>query len=334
MASGSTKAVLAAVSANALVSVAKFIGFFASGSGAMLSEAIHSVADTINQALLLLGLKRSERDPDETHPYGYGKDRFFWGLVSALGIFFLGAGVTLYHGIHALLHPEPATHGMTTWVVLTLSCVLEGAAGAVAVRSIAGAAKNQDVSFWQYVKEGRDPTAIAVLLEDGAALLGLLMAIVGIALAQATGWPGWDALASIAIGLLLALVALFLVRANRRFLMITSLDTKVTGHIQTILDQDDAVEEVREMRGVMRAMDRYHMRAEIDFDGRHIARKLLASKDLASLHRELRSPEALEAFLVEFADDVLDGLGDEVDALERRIQAAVPEVQDIDLEVD
>jgi zinc transporter 9 len=325
---------MAAVFANFFVSIAKFIGFFASGSGAMLSEAIHSVADTTNQALLLLGLKRSERAPDVSHPYGYGKDRFFWGLVSALGIFFIGAGVTTYHGIHSLLHPEPATHGITTWIVLSLAVVLEGAAGAVAVYSVNTAAKQQGVSFSRYVREGRDPTTIAVLLEDGAAILGLLFAIGGIALAQVTGWPGWDALASIAIGILLATIAIFLVRANRRFLMVTSVDSDVSSHVREILDDHDAVESIKEIKGVMRGIDRFHMRAEIDFDGRHIAKKLLADQDLDALREKLSTSEALEEFLTEFADDVLNGLGDAVDAIETQLQDAVPELQDIDLEVD
>ena len=219
MASNSTKSVIVGLSANSLVSVAKFIGFSVSGSGAMLSEAIHSVADTANQALLLLGLKRSERGPDETHPEGYGRERFFWGLVSALGIFFLGAGVTLWHGVHAVLHPVPSSHGWVTWAVLVFAFLLEGGALAVATRGLYSDARTAGIGALQYFKEGRDPTLIAILAEDGAAVLGLLLALAGIGLEALTGAPLWDAIATLAIGVLLAAVAIFLVRANRIFLV-------------------------------------------------------------------------------------------------------------------
>ena len=157
MAGNSTTAVITGISANALVTVGKFVAFVFSGSGAMLSEAIHSTADTANQSLLLLGLKRSARGPDAAHPYGYGADRFFWGLVSALGIFFLGAGVTLYHGVHGLMHPEPATHGWITWAVLGGAIVLEGGAFVVAWRSMSADAR----------AAGLDPSAALIRAELG-----------------------------------------------------------------------------------------------------------------------------------------------------------------------
>ncbi|MGB0591343.1 MAG: cation diffusion facilitator family transporter [Myxococcota bacterium] len=334
MAGSSTSSVIAGISANSLVSIAKFIGFSVSGSGAMLSEAIHSVADTVNQALLLLGLKRSERVADEVHPEGYGRDRFFWGLVSALGIFFLGAGVTLWHGVHALMHPEVSNHTWVTWAVLTFAVVLEGGALAVATRGLFKDAKAAGVSATQYFKEGRDPTLIAILAEDAAAVLGLLFAIAGITLESVTGSPLWDAIATLSIGVLLAGVAIFLVRVNRVFLLSRAIDPEVEQAIRGVFEKHPIVSDVVSMTGVVLTMGKYRVAADLDFDGGALARAVLSERDLTALRAELDSDEALAAWLEGFAEDLLKALGEEVDRLEDEVRTAVPGVTQLDLEAD
>ena len=334
MSSGSTKSVVAAISANSLVTVAKFAGFAVSGSGAMLSEAIHSVADTTNQALLLLGLRRARRGPDERHPYGYGRERFFWGLVSALGIFFVGAGVTIYHGVHSLLHPEMPELTWITWLVLGISFAFEGAAGMVAVTTTFHDARRAGVSFGRYVAEGRDPTTLAVLLEDGAAVIGLLLAATGIGLTQATGWPGWDAAASILIGLLLAFVALFLVATNRVFLVGRSVDPQMRARVEGILSNDPVVDDVHSLRAVVQSVDRYRVAADVDFDGRVVASEVLRGRDLAAMRAAMADDEGLRRELGDFAEAVVQRLATDIDALESHIKEAVPEVRHVDLEVD
>ena len=334
MAGSSTSSVIAGISANGLVTVAKFFGFSVSGSGAMLSEAIHSLADTINQALLLLGLKRSERGPDETHPEGYGRDRFFWGLVSALGIFFLGAGVTLYHGVHALMHPEPSTHGWTTWAVLIFATVLEGGALAVAVRGLFKDAKAAGVGAVQYFKEGRDPTLIAILAEDAAAVFGLLLAIAGIALETYTGSPLWDGLATLSIGVLLACVAIFLIRVNRVFLLSRAVDEEISAEIREVLEAHPSVSKVESMTGVILTMGQYRVAADLDFDGAALARRVLSEEDMHALRADLGSDEALKLWLEGFAGRIVQALGDEVDAIEQEVRERVPGVDRLDLEAD
>ena len=334
MAGSSTASVVAGISANSLVSIAKLIGFAYSGSGAMLSEAIHSIADTTNQALLLLGLKQSEREADAAHPEGYGRERFFWGLVSALGIFFLGAGVTLYHGVHALLHPEPSTHGAVTWVVLTFAVVLEGGALAVAVRGLYKDAAKAGITPMRYFKEGRDPTLSAILAEDAAAVLGLLMAIAGIALEQATGSPIWDAAATLSIGILLALVAIFLIRANRTFLLTKAVDNVSQAAIEDVLSERGAVEEVKRLQAVITAMGEYRVSAELDFDGKVLAQRVLDTKDPDALAEALSDDEQRMPWLEGFAEEVVEVLNQEIDAVEREIRARVPEATQIDLETD
>ena len=334
MAGSSTSSVIAGISANSLGTVAKFFGFSVSGSGAMLSEAIHSLADTTNQALLLLGLKRSERGPDETHPEGYGRDRFFWGLVSALGIFFLGAGVTIYHGIHALMHPEPSTHGWTTWAVLIFATVLEGGALAVACRGLFKDAKAAGVSATRYFKEGRDPTLIAILAEDAAAVFGLLIAIAGISLEASTGEPIWDAVATLSIGVLLAVVAIFLIRVNRVFLLSRTIDVEVADKIREVFEKHPSVSNVASMTGVVLTMGQYRVAADLDFDGAALARHVLSDKDLTALRETFDTDEALSAWLERFAEDLLQALGAEVDQIEREVREAVPGVTQLDLEAD
>jgi solute carrier family 30 (zinc transporter), member 9 len=334
MAGSSTSSVVVGITANSLVSVAKFIGFAVSGSGAMLSEAIHSVADTVNQALLLVGLKRSERLADEKHPEGYGRERFFWGLVSALGIFFLGAGVTLWHGIHALMHPEPSHHTWVTWAVLTFALVLEGGALVVAVRGLARDAKAAGLGSIQYFKEGRDPTLIAIIAEDGAAVLGLLFAVAGIGLESFTGSPIWDAIATLSIGALLAGVAVFLVRVNRVFLLSRAIDPEVEQAIRDVFSRHPAVSDVVSLTGVVLTMGQYRVAADLDFNGAALAREVLSTKDVAALRKELDSEAALSAWLEGFAEELLAALAAEVDQIEHEVRTAVPGVTQLDLEAD
>lgn len=334
MAASSTTSVVVGITANSLVTIAKFIGFGVSGSGAMFSEAIHSVADTVNQALLLLGLKRSERAPDDMHPEGYGRERFFWGLVSALGIFFVGAGVTLWHGFHALMHPEPSSHTWVTWAVLVFATVLEGGALTVATRGLIKDAKAAGLGAAQYFKEGRDPTLIAILAEDGAAVLGLLFAIVGISLESVTGSPIWDAIATLSIGVLLAGVAIFLVRVNRVFLLSRAIDPEVEEAVREVFSRHPSVSEVVSLTGVILTMGQYRVAADLDFDGAALARQVLSQKDLAALHAELHSEAALSAWLEIFGEELLAALAAEVDQIESEVRAAVPGVIQLDLEAD
>ncbi len=334
MASGTRKSVITAVAANSLVTVAKLVAWVFSGSGAMLSEAIHSLADTTNQALLLFGLERSTKAPDSLHPEGYGRARFFWGLVSALGIFFLGAGVTLWHGVHGLSHPEPSTHGWITWAVLIFAAVLEGGAFAVAWRGVAKDAAKVDLTTWEYSRQGRDPTAAGVLLEDGAAVLGLGFAAAGIGLERWTGWAGWDGIASILIGVLLGLVAIFLVAANRKYLLGVTIDPRLLDRIRDQLEAHPSVEGVHAVRGMVVTLGRYRISAELEFEGGVVAQPVLDGLDLGPVLEGFEDEASARAWLEGFADAVVDSLGDEVDALERDVRERVPGAAFLDLEAD
>jgi len=218
---------------NVIICVAKFGAWLSSGSSGMLAEFIHSVVDCGNQALLLVGLRDSRMVADRKHPYGYGKSIYFWALVSALGTFFLGAGVSMTHAVGDLMHPSLHAITWEVWAVLIFSFSVDGYVFQKTIAEIYET-KPKDVSFWKHLHEIRDPALLAVLLEDGAACLGVVLAIGGIAASQYTSNPIFDGVAGIGISTLLGLMGLALVRVNHRFLLGQAVDPEITDDIKKV----------------------------------------------------------------------------------------------------
>ncbi len=204
-AAGSTRVVVAALAANAAIAVAKFAAAAWTGSAAMLAEAIHSLADTANQGLLLHGIRRAARPPDARHPFGYAKELYFWAFVVAILLFSLGAGVAIYEGIDKLRHPHPVTDPLINYAVLGVAIVFEVISTVVAVREFDK--QRQGSGILAALRTSKDPALFTVLLENLAGLAGLVVALAGIAASHRLGWSQGDAIASIAIGLILGLVA-------------------------------------------------------------------------------------------------------------------------------
>ncbi len=337
MAGGSKTAVYSAIGANTLVMVAKFIGFALTGSGTMLAEGIHSLADVGNQSLLAVGMSRSEKKPDAQHPYGYGRDAFVWALMSAVGIFFLGCGVTLAHGVQSLVaggHHDASTGPWINLGILALSLVAEGASLAVAVRALNIEAKKQKLGFWEHVRTTDDVFGVAVLLEDSAAVLGVLIAFATVGLTHLTHAAYWDPIGSLLIGVLLGFVAFFLMRRNRALLIGQSIQKVDLDRMHAVFENDPVVEDVVMSRAVVEGANAYHIAAEIDFDGAELARRHLKDKDLDTLADELDDGEKLLAFLEEFGDAMTDQVGVEVDRLEARLREVIPRARHVDLEPD
>jgi cation diffusion facilitator family transporter len=208
-AGGGTKAILAALSANAGIAVAKFVGFLFTGSSSMLAESVHSLADTSNQGLLLLGRRSSQRRATREHPFGFGRERYFYSFVVALMLFTLGSAFALYEGIHKVQHPEPLTSPLVAVLILVVAIALEGYSFVTAMgesRKIKG-----DVSWWGFIRQSRTPELPVVLLEDTGALLGLVFALAGVGLSEVTGDPVWDGIGTIMIGSLLGVIAIILI---------------------------------------------------------------------------------------------------------------------------
>jgi cation diffusion facilitator family transporter len=218
---GTKRTVYAALAANFLIAIAKFIAAFVSGSAAMLAEAAHSVADTTNQVFLLVGIRLSKGAPDEEHPYGYGKDRFFWSFLVAVLIFFVGALFSIYHGVTALLHAGEETHEsfLISYIVLGVAFVFEAIALAIAFREFRHAAREEGHSFFEHFRLTRNTTMKVPLYEDAAALTGVVIAAAGLLLVQTTGNAIFDGIASIGVGVVLLVVAWELGRDSRALLL-------------------------------------------------------------------------------------------------------------------
>ncbi|WP_369139244.1 cation diffusion facilitator family transporter [Modestobacter versicolor] len=210
----STGTVVVAGLANLAIAAAKLVGGLVSHSSAMMSEAAHSLADTVTEVLLFVALKRGNRAPDARHPFGYGRETYFWAFLAALCTFGLGAGFSIWQGVSTILEREPEGSSTISYVILAVSFVLEGGSLLKAVRQVRGAAREHGVTARRYLRHTTDTTVKAVTFEDSAALVGLLLAALGLFLEQVTGDPLWDGVAAVLIGVLLALVAGSLARAN------------------------------------------------------------------------------------------------------------------------
>lgn len=244
MASGSKKVIYAALVGNALIAVTKFGASAVTGSSAMLSEGIHSLVDTGNQVLLLLGLKRAARPADARHPFGHGKEIYFWSFVVAIMIFAVGAGISIYEGIHSIIDPHPVTNPYTNYIVLGLAMMFEGTAWYFAWKEFN---RHRDGrGYLETVRKEKDPVTFVVLFEDSAAMLGLAVAFLGIAAGQWTGNPVYDGVASVVIGGILGLTAAWLAYETKGLLIGESADPKIVEDIREIARSRREVARVNE----------------------------------------------------------------------------------------
>ncbi len=245
MAASSRKVIWAALVGNLLIAITKFFAAALTGSSAMLSEGIHSVVDTGNQVLLLFGLRQARKPADDLFPFGHGKELYFWSFVVAILIFAVGAGVSIYEGVRHLLHPHPIENPTINYVVLGLAFLFEGAAWILAVKEFSRWKGKR--GFISAVHGGKDPSLFIVLFEDSAALLGILVAFLGILLGQLTGNPAWDGLASIAIGLILGGTSAWLAYETKSLLIGESADREVVLGIRRIARSFPEIEHVNEV---------------------------------------------------------------------------------------
>ena len=296
--SGSTRAILAALAANAGIAVAKFVGYAITGSSSMLAEAVHSVADTSNQALLLLGQRRAQKEATELHQFGYGRARFFYSFVVALVLFSLGAVFALYEGYQKIVEPHPLTSPAVAIVILVLAIGLESYSFRTAMvesRPLKGTG-----SWWAFIRRSRNPELPVVLLEDTGALLGLVLALLGVGLTIVTGNPVWDGIGTAAIGVLLGVIAVILMIEMHSLLIGESATGEELIAIQAALENTEHVDRVIHLRT-------QYLGPEEMLVGAKIA--LASTNDLATVAAA-------------------------IDAAEAAVRAAVPTAQIIYLEPD
>lgn len=246
-AAGSKKVVIAALAGNLGIAIAKFVAAFFSGSVAMLAEGVHSLADTGNQALLLLGLKLSVKPADQKHQFGRGSELYFWPFIVAVMLFTIGAVTAIYEGVHRLLDRDDQQHHAVVWAygVLFVSIILESASFRVAFREFKSAARGR--SLMKVVRDTRDPLVVTVLLEDTAALIGLFFALCGVALAHLTGNPMWDGIATLSIGFVLAAVACLLSYETHSLLIGESATREDEAQVRAIVEASPDVRNLVEV---------------------------------------------------------------------------------------
>jgi cation diffusion facilitator family transporter len=277
-------AIYGAIAANVAIAVTKFVVASITGSSAMLSEGIHSAVDTFNGVLLLVGLRLSQRPATPEHPFGHGKELYFWSLIVAVLIFGLGGGLSFYEGVQHVRHPEPLHDPMWNYIVLGAAAVFEGASFAIALRQFlkeAGA-----TPFWEALHRSKDPTTYTVLAEDAAALVGLLVAALGIALSHRFDKPELDGAASVVIGLLLAGVAVALVRESRGLLIGEGIRPETARAIRSIALAQPKVRDVGRILSMYVGPDDVLVTMDLDFDEGTAATDAAAA--IAATERQVR----------------------------------------------
>jgi zinc transporter 9 len=324
--------VVAALAGNFILMLAKFFGFAVSGSAAMFSEAIHSLADTMNQALLLVGIKRSQKGADNEHSYGYGHERFIWALISACGVFFLGAGITIYKGFSSFMHPEELVLSPLIFIILILAFVTEMFTFYVAYRELRK--NSRGLSFQKTLKEG-DPVTIAVLYEDAIAILGVLIALIGIGFSYFTGTHYGDAISSIIIGFMLAYIAVMLINKNRELLTGRSIPDDIKENIIELLESDPAIEKVIDFKSTYLNIGEYLIKCEVEFNGSALLKEIRETGHLRDDFETAREnfPEFVR-FCADFTDRIPRIIGTKIDEIEKKIQTDFPDVKHIDIEIN
>ncbi len=295
MTEGSRRAILAAFLANLGIALSKLAAFFVTGAASMLAEAVHSLADTGNQALLLLGAARGRRAPNEDHPFGYGRERYFWAFVVALVLFSMGALFAIGEGIEKLLHPHALERAEWAIGVLVVAIGLETFSLRTAVHE-ANAVRGGE-SWWSFVRHSKSPELPVVLLEDVGALLGLAFALAGVGLAIATGEPRYDALGSIAIGLLLAVIAVVLATEMKSLLIGESAAPGVTAAIRAALESAPQVRRLIHLRTLHLGPEELLVAAKIELEASLGVADVARAIDVAEARVRAQVPAARMIFL-------------------------------------
>lgn len=297
-AGASRKTVIIALVANALIAVAKLIGGLISGSTALLAEAAHSVADTTNQGFLLGSIALAAREPSERHPFGHGNQRFLWTFMAAVGMFVAGAVFAVGYGVIELLSGSKEEGGFAAaWITLAIALVAEGISWLRALRQTRGEARQAGRPVAQYVRESRDPSVKMVLFEDTAALVGIVIAAVGIALHQITGAAYWDPIASIFIGVLLIAVAVRMATDTARLLVGAAARPDEVAAIERVLDDNEDVAGVLELLTMVLGPNALLVGARVDLADGVVSERL--ERAMSDLDREIRAavPDVTEVFL-------------------------------------
>lgn len=327
------KSVIMALCGNFIVTIIKTIVAFLSGSASMFAESVHSFADTLNQSLLLVGLKRSRRPADNSRGYGYGIERFFWSLISACGILFIGAGVTVYHSIDSLIHrAESNIHDFNYYIIITLclAFIIEGITLIVAIKELKGRKKLSKKIFI-----GADPVTLAVVYEDGAAVLGVLVALAAQFLVHFTGNNIYDSIGGIIVGLILGFLAIVLIMKNYQYIIGKSLNEETTEEISNFLLEDPCIENISEFKSVAIDVNKYRIYITVEWNGSPLYEEIYEAGDLQDEYNEIKdSFKKFTKLMIKTTDRIPRLVGAHIDKIEKNIRERFPEIVYVDIEIN
>uniref|UniRef100_A0AC35GIX8 Proton-coupled zinc antiporter SLC30A9, mitochondrial n=1 Tax=Panagrolaimus sp. PS1159 TaxID=55785 RepID=A0AC35GIX8_9BILA len=333
---GADRVVGIAFALNACDMICKFGAAYLTGSKSLFAEAIHSTMDTVNQLILFMGIRYSDKNADPNFPYGYGNMRYVTSLISGCGILSFGCGLSMYHGISGLMHPtalEPLTYA---YYALAMSFCFQGTSAITAYREVKKKANEANLSIINYVRSSADPSLNVVLLEDTAAVSGVIVALTAVSLSSIFESSIPDCVGSIVIGGLLGTVATFIIRTNASHLVGRSLPKRITDDIVCRLEHDPMIRSVHDVKATSLGVEKSRFKAEIDFNGRAISESYLDTNcNLENMIQEVKSfekPEQMKQFMLNHGEKIIDRVGDEVDRIEREITKKHPDIRHVDLE--
>jgi len=327
------KSVIAAFFGNIFVTIIKTIVAISSGSTSMIAESIHSFADTLNQSLLLVGLKRSKKPADADRGYGYGIERFFWSLISACGILFIGAGVTVYHSIDSLIHHKLNTihdFNYLTILVLCTAFIIESITLFIAFKELKGKQKLSKKIFTD-----ADPVTLAVVYEDGAAVLGIIVALSAQLLMHLTQNNIYDSIGGIIVGFILGILAIILIIKNHQYIIGKSLDKDTTEEVIEFLMEDPCVENISEFKSVAVDINKYRIYTTVEWNGSPLYEEIYEAGDLREEFDEIKDDfREFTKLMFKTTDRIPRLVGNHIDEIEKKIRERFPQILYVDIEIN
>ena len=324
--------VIAALAGNAFLAIIKTVLAVVTGSVSMFAESVHSIADTLNQSLLLVGIYRSKRPADNARGYGYGIERFFWSLISACGVLFIGSGITVYHSVTSLLHASETAHTFSpiSIVVLVVALVIEAITLYVAIKEIQGKR-----AFSKDIFTDADPILLAIIYEDGVAVLGVLFALVAQWLTYLTGNSVYDAIGGIAVGIILGVLAILLIVKNHQYIIGKALSPYLTEEIVEALEKDECIEHVTEFKSVAVDINKYRIFASVEWNGTPLYEDIYDDGDLKEEFDEIKDsfPEFTK-LMFRTTDRIPRLVGNRIKGIEKDIIEKFPMVAYVDIEIN
>jgi zinc transporter 9 len=316
---------------NIFVTIIKTMVALLTGSASMFAESVHSFADTLNQSLLMIGLKRSRKPADHTHGYGHGIERFFWSLISACGILFIGAGVTVYHSIFSLISKENFySFNFMNIVVLFLALIIEGITLYLALKELAKGKKFSGSMF-----RNADPITLAVVYEDSAAVLGVLVALLAQLLLFITDNNFYDSIGGIVVGLILGFLAILLIVKNHHYIVGKSIDEKTKEAIMELLLADPCVEKIIEFKSAAVDMGKYRIYVSVEWNGTPLYEEIYEAGDLKEEFNEIKNDfSEFTKLMFKMTDRIPRLVGNHIDEIEKKIVDKFPEVSYVDIEIN